>query len=198
MTRRPRTRVAWVAMMLCATLVSAACTGEDEPASAPSGSPAPTPEATAGGQVATKAKLGVVAGDLPRPARKRVRNGVSRTVDRWIDAAYVAGDYPRSDFTKAFPRFTQGAARQARRQRDLMSNADIGGRIDGLDVVQRTVVVDAVADRRRAAGATARVRLRFRTSGELEQVVTVKGRLFLTPGKKGWRVFGFDMTKGVR
>ncbi len=47
-----------------------------------------------------------------------------------------------------------------------------------------------------AAGATARVVLRFRTDGEVQRKVEVRGRLFLTPTPDGWRIFGYDVTKG--
>lgn len=197
MTRRPHRRTTGLALVLCAALVTGGCTGDDEPGTAGTATSSATPQESVE-TVPTKVRVGTIAGDLPKAARKRTRAGVGKAVDRWLDAAFVDGEYPRSDFRDAYPRFTKGAKRQARREADLMSNADVGERIEGVEVTRRVIVVHAVADRRRAAGATARVRLRFTTVGDLEQDVTVKGRLFLTRAKKGWRIFGFDMTKGVR
>jgi hypothetical protein len=48
----------------------------------------------------------------------------------------------------------------------------------------------------RAVGATARFVLRFRTEGKVARKIEVRGRLFLTPGPDGWRIFGYDVTKG--
>ena len=47
----------------------------------------------------------------------------------------------------------------------------------------------------RPSGATARFVLRFATSGDVQRKVEVRGRLFLTPGTDGWRIFGYDVTK---
>ncbi len=44
---------------------------------------------------------------------------------------------------------------------------------------------------------TARVRLGFRTTGELERTVRVQGRLYLTHNDGGWQVFGYDVSKGA-
>jgi hypothetical protein len=57
-------------------------------------------------------------------------------------------------------------------------------------------VLDVLAVRKHAVGVTARVYLRFRTTGHLKRDVRVQGRLYLTPTPAGWRVFGYDMTKG--
>ena len=46
---------------------------------------------------------------------------------------------------------------------------------------------------------TARVLLRFETSGQAQKKVTVTGRLFLTRSSGGaWQVFGFDVAKGAK
>jgi hypothetical protein len=59
------------------------------------------------------------------------------------------------------------------------------------------VRVDVLAVRTRPVGLTAHVFLSFDTSGKVERVVRVKGRLFLTHSDRGWKVFGYDMTKGA-
>jgi hypothetical protein len=167
--------------------------GSDQPTSAPQASattPAPAPA------VRTHVRYGAVTGRLPHAARHRLAARVTRVVDAWTAAAYLDGPYPRRHFDRAFPGFTPGARKQANRDRRLMSNQDIGGRIDGVVARRRGVVLDVLAVRKHAVGVTARVYLRFRTTGHLKRDVRVQGRLYLTPTPAGWRVFGYDMTKG--
>ena len=62
------------------------------------------------------------------------------------------------------------------------------------------MAVDLLATGGRARAATARVVLRFETRS-LDQTdpgrrVTVRGRLFLLPTARGWRIFGYDVTQG--
>ena len=47
-----------------------------------------------------------------------------------------------------------------------MSNQDIGAQIDAVEATTRKVTVDVLAVKGHAAGATARVVLRFRTDGD--------------------------------
>ena len=54
---------------------------------------------------------GTIVGRLPRKDRARVEKAVSDRAVRFLNAAYLAGDYPRQDFRNAFPGFTGGAAR---------------------------------------------------------------------------------------
>jgi hypothetical protein len=140
--------------------------------------------------------IGRVTGTLPREARRRLAHQIGDVVDGWMDAAYVGGDYPRGDFADAWPGFTDGARDRARHDRQLMSNADIGRRIEGVEAKRRRVTVDVLAVRQRPVAVTARVLLGFRTTGDVERKVRVQGRLYLTHGGHGWRVFGYDMTKG--
>ena len=78
-----------------------------------------------------------------------------------------------------------------------MSNQDIGSEIAGVEATTRKVTVDVLAVKGQASGATARFVLRFRTDGDVQRKVEVRGRLFLTPGADGWRIFGYDVTKGA-
>jgi hypothetical protein len=147
--------------------------------------------------VHTKVSVGHVPGKLSTEARKRAARNVGKVVDRWFDAAYVGGRYPREDFRDAFPGFTPGASASAHADRALMSNQPLGPRIDGVTATQRLVWVDVLPAGGRAAAATARFRLGFTTTGKAEQSVVVRGRLFLTPGPHGWKVFGYDVAKGT-
>lgn len=196
--RRPaRSGPIVAAILLALTLVAGACSSGDEtdkPASSTgattgSGSDGPAP-------IETRVNLGRVTGKLSKPARQRLEAAVTGVVDGWLDAAYVAGDYPRSDFSNAYPRFTSGAKADARRDRGLMSNQSIGKRIDAVTATRRRLRIDALAVHGRPVGVTARFILGFRTTGGLERDFEVRGRLFLTPAH-GWRVFGFDVNKGV-
>ncbi len=172
------------------------CSGDDSPAEpAPRASASST--ATTAPAVETTVRMGTVTGRLDRAGRRKARDQVAAAVDRWWDAAYVAGEYPRSDFADAFPGFTKGAARLARRQSATMSNAKVGDRVDTVEAVKRTVTVDVLAPGRKPAGATARVTLVLELSGDVERTDRVRGRVLLTPARtrSGWRVFGFDVRR---
>ena len=68
-----------------------------------------------------------------------------------------------------------------------------------MTTLQRKVSLDVLAPEGKPAGVTARVVLRFATSGQSQKTVTVTGRLFLTRTTGGaWRIFGFDVAKGAR
>jgi hypothetical protein len=146
--------------------------------------------------VETRVSFGVLTGKLPSDARQRLSSQVGDVVDGWIDAAYVGGDYPRRDFSDVWPGFTAGAQQEAHHDRALMSNEDVGDRIDGVELHKSTVKLDVLAVKQHPVGVTARVFIGFRTTGDVEREVRVKGRLFVTHTDRGWRVFGYDVTKG--
>ena len=191
----PTTTLATLLVLLLAVSLGGCSGGEDRhPAARPS---------TRGGDpttlhlraMPTTLRTGVVTGRLPRADRQRVVRAVGRVVDGWIDAAYLGGDYPRRDFRRAFPGFTAGARRLALADRSLMTNQDIGRRIDGVRPVRRVVDVDVLAAHGHAVGATARVRIGFRTTGALTRRYLVRARLALSH-TDGWQVFGYDATSG--
>ncbi|HEY1118654.1 MAG TPA: hypothetical protein VGE43_13160, partial [Acidimicrobiales bacterium] len=171
--------------------------GADDPGEPAAESPSGTPSATTGPAVPTKVSFGQVTGRLDRATRQQLATKVQAVVEGWTEAAYLGGDYPRRAFAESWPGFTRGAADQARRDRDLMSNQDIGDRIDGVEVRRNALVIDVLAVKGRPVGVTARVRLGFRTTGDLERTVRVTGRLFLTRTGGQWKVFGYDVTKGA-
>ncbi len=182
---------------VCLVLLTGACSGDSSESSAePDGDPGSS-EATDGpSPVETTATLGKVTGKLPKGKRSKTRKQVGRAVDAWFEAAYVGGDYPRNDFATSWPGFTTGAKADAKADKALMSNQDIGARISAVEATVRKVTVDVLAAKGRPAGATARVVLKFGTEGEVKRRVEVQGRLFLTPTPDGWRIFGYDVTKG--
>jgi outer membrane murein-binding lipoprotein Lpp len=189
-------RFSTAAIVCAATLLAGGCSSDDNqdnPTSDPSGS------ASGGDQVPIQAQVGKVEGRLKPAAAKAAVNGISSVVDRWFEAAYLSGDYPRSDFADSFPGFTPGAAKDAKQDSALMTNKQVGGDIDGVAADLKQVEVDLLAANRKAAGATARFTLVFTTSGSYAKEVSVKGRLFLTKGSEGkWRVFGYNVTRSAR
>lgn len=192
-TPRPRAAGA-VSLLLTIALAATACTDDagspDEPDSdAPGSSAAPAP-------LKTTATIGRVTGKLAHGARGPLKRKVSAVVDRWIDAAYVAGDYPRSDFKDAFPGFSTGARAEAHSDIELMTNVALGDRIDGVEATKRRVQVDVLAVKRIAVGVTAHFVLDFDTLGDVERSQHLKGRLYMTRHNGGWKVFGYDVTKG--
>ena len=139
----------------------------------------------------TRAEIGTVVGRLPGERRKAVREQVTEVLDRWWDAAYVGGAYPRTDFGR-YPGFTPGATRRATYDRDLMSNADIGDRVVSVTPLMRKARLDLLV--RRPAGAVghralrpahARRPVRARAPGAA--ALQVRGRVFLTRQPAGWR-----------
>jgi hypothetical protein len=186
-----------LSLFLGATM--AACRSESG-ASAPR-SPAPSAGADsvslAAAPVAVQARLHRVHGRLPDARRKAVRRQVASVVERWWDAAYLGGSYPRTRFSHAFPGFTVGARARARQDERLMSNRDIGARIDSVTPQRASMRLDVLAVAGQARGVTARFVLRFSTTGPRAGTSVVRGRVFLTRRHGPWRVFGYAVTKGA-
>ena len=189
-----------VLLVLALAVTLAACSGDSSDPSARPGDPGTSEPAGAtdapAPPVETEAAMGRVTGQLPQEKRSKVRDQVAHAVDAWFDAAYVGGDYPRDDFADAWPGFTTGAQAEAQGDKALMSNQDIGADIAGVEATARKVTVDVLAVKGKPSGATARFVLKFRTDGDVQRKVEVRGRLFLTPEADGWHIFGYDVTKG--
>jgi hypothetical protein len=190
-----------VVLLLVLAVVLAACSGDDADSSGSGdtgdAAGAPADGATdAPAPVETTAMLGKVRGKLPQGKRSKVRQQVAHAVDEWFDAAYVDGDYPRNDFSTSWPGFTTGAKADAEGDKALMSNQDIGSDVSSVRATARRVSVDVLAVHGHAQGATARFVLKFKTDGDVQRKIEVSGRLFLAPSPDGWRIFGYDVTKG--
>ena len=197
MSRSASWRTSTATALLVLALAAGGCSGRDGDDDA-SDTPSPTTTAQpAPPEVKIRARVATVAGELPRQRRRAVARDVGRVVDRWFEAAYVGGDYPRSNFRHAWPGFTVGARDLARRERKLTSNAVLGARTDSVRAIAKDVRVDVFSPKRKPAGATARFRLVFRTAGDAERRVRVSGRLVLTRVKGTWRVFGFDVQRSA-
>lgn len=192
-TRTTHRRVAIATLVTTLLLAGAGCSGDDtdpDSESASSATPSGPPP------LQTTSKVGVVSGKLSKERQARVKQRVAEVVDDWIDAAYVGGDWPRTEFGDAYPHFTPGAAKDAARDAGLMSNQRIAARLDGVRATQRRLLVDLLAVNRRPAGVTARFVVAMRLSGEVERTERVAGSLFLTWREGGWKVFGYDVQRG--
>jgi hypothetical protein len=185
----------WVAALLIGLLMGG-CSGNNEGTSS---SKEPAGSADGGTTVPLQAEVGKVAGRLKPAAAAAASAGVTKVVDGWFESAYIGGEFPRTDFTDAFPGFLPGAAKDAVKDAALMTNEMIGGDIDRVTADLKQVKVDVLAADDRAAGATARFTLVFTTTGSYAKQVSIRGQLFLTRnGKKGWQVFGYDVTRSAR
>jgi hypothetical protein len=123
-----------------------------------------------------------------------------RAISTYFRNAFLAVSYPRSDFGNAFASFSAGAARKARHDRDLLTNAGLGA--DTVAVVPRhqAAYLSVLAPGRVAVGITANIHLRLLVEhGQAPaQQVTVKGRLLLTRRKSGgWQIFGYDLSRSA-
>lgn len=151
--------------------------------------------ASSSGEVRTVVVPGKRLGRLSPDRHRLASRRIAAVVDGWWEAAFLDATYPRTRYQGSFPGFTRTAAGQAWRQRDLTTSARLGDRIDSLEPLRRRVAVDVLATRQVPRAATARVRMDYRTTGEVEKRIRVQGRLLLTYDR-GWKVFGFDLTQG--
>lgn len=200
MTRLTRTRtrvVRIVAAITALTFVVSACSGDGEDAP-DADSPAPSESVEAAVEVVTDSTIGAVAGRLGPDKQEVIREEVTAVVEDYTDWAYLAGDYPRTEWDFPVPHLTPRASRRVERDLLLATNADIGATIDSVTPVSRTVTVDVLSPKGEPAGATGRFEVTFATEGDAgEQEVTVKGRLVLVPDPAGWVVVGHYFSKGA-
>lgn len=179
------------ALVVVSGLLLGGCSGGDE-------EPAPAPGSASSAEdvrVVTDSGIGKVKGPLSPPRRAEVVRDVTAVVDAWSTKAY-GGDYPRTRFDDAFAAFTPYARALARKKTSLLSNASVGGDLEAVTIARRVVRVDVLAPRGKVAGATARIRIVLDLSGPTDRREVVTGRLLLSPTAKGWRVFGFDVSRG--
>jgi hypothetical protein len=204
--RRTRRRVVPPALGLLLAASSAACTGGSEP------SVEPTRDATTGQasgsasvprptSVPFRTEVTHVAGRLPLRDRRVVATRVGRTLTAYVDAAFLGGDYPRSDFTASFDAFTEGGARQARGDTALLTNQPLGATTRTVQATRRTAYLSVLAPGGTVAGATAAVDLVFRVDrgSQPGRRVHLKGRLLLTKDRSGaWAIFGYDLNRSSK
>lgn len=191
-------RCAGLALAVLLALTGTACTSGADPSASPERLSRSDAQASLASHppVPTTARIHRVYGRLPDARRKAVRRQVGEVVDRWWDAAYLGGTYPRSNFPSAFPGFTDAAEQRARADKALLTNQTRAPHVDAVTPRRRTVSLDILATRGRARSVTAHVLLRFDSTGERPATTTVRGRLFLTHKRGAWRIFGYDLAKG--
>lgn len=153
-----------------------------------------------GREVALDVRIGKVAGKLPKRHRSRVARQVGGVVDRWFEAAYVGGDYPRKGFGKSWPQFTRDTRRQAVGDRFLTSNAGIGPSTRSVQAVRKRAHVDVLAWNGKPHAATARFALVFDAQGKKRTARhKVGGRLMLVlDSRRKWRVVGYDVSRSSK
>ncbi len=137
MTRAARRASGALALTLVLALTAGGCRDSEETPAEPGTAAAPSSSAPDEPAVETKVSFGELTGRLPKPERARVEQQIVGVVDGWTEAAYLGGDYPRRDFADSWPGFTAGAQALAKRDKALMSNQDIGDRIDGVGAPQQ-------------------------------------------------------------
>lgn len=185
------------AALLVLLLGATACTSDD-----PAERSGETAEDVAAAPLdPTEVEVGEVVGDVARERRRTAAQEVAQVVERWWAAAYDEPALPlaRGDVGEdLFPGFTAGAAARARADRDVTTAAGLDERVEEVAVQRRRVVVDLLGRRGRPEAATARVLLVLapRAGDEELRPVRRSGRLLLTRGPQGWRVFGYDLRKG--
>jgi hypothetical protein len=180
----PRSLKVFAAPLLALALTVSACSGDDEPDQPET--PISAPEVKS---IETTARVAKITGRLPKNQRQKTVAAVTGAVDGWWDAAYLT-----VDAKNPFPGFTAGAARLAKRDADIMTNARFADGADGLVATRRVVTVDVLAARQKAAGVTAKVLLVFETEGDKARRVTVRGTVELSRDNGRWRIFGYRMS----
>jgi hypothetical protein len=190
-------RCAALALAVLAPLALAGCQSGSDPSASPERLSHNDPQVTLSAHpVETRTKIHRVFGRLPDRQRKAVRLQVGAVVDRWWDASYLGGSYPRSTFPQAFPGFTKAAEKRARSDKALLTNQTQGPHIDAVTPTHRTIALDILATGKQARTVTASFVLKFATEGDKAGTTTVRGRRFLVRERGEWRIFGYDVAKG--
>lgn len=191
-------RCAGALLVVLLLTASTACTGSatpsPPPAASPSGTPAPAPAS-----VPLRVQVTHLSGRLPTGRSRVLVAGVRRTLASYVDAAFLSGTYPRSDFSGAFSSsFTSGAARRAGADASLLTNRSLGRSTRSVRATRRTAYLSVLAPQGKVAGVTAAVDLVFLVDrgDRARQRVHLHGRLLLTRGAAGgWRIFGYDVSR---
>jgi hypothetical protein len=196
-------------LLLAATMV--ACRQDDDGPAPRTGSERAEPGRTAAGAAAgldLTVRVTRVSGRLPAARREAVAAKVGRVIGTYVQAAYLEGagagqgaaatrsvGERGTAATGAFAAFTPDAARQARRDRDLLTSAGFGD-ARKVQPLEATAFLSVLAPKGRPVGATARTTLRFAVTGAdgTTRQRQVRGRVLLTPQNGDWRIFGYELS----
>lgn len=207
-SHRPGRSRGTLAALLATILLAGGCTGTDDAGPSPDPERSQLPDRSVGAPatlepkpVPMQVRVGRTAGTKLRKRQvKAVEQQVSRVLSDYFDAAYLAGSYPRAGHPGAFTVFTPGVRPSARRDSDLLTNATVARRIQGVVPRRKEARLDLLVPHRSVSGVTARIRLVFRTEtaqGRGQRVV-VTGRLLLSRSSNGpWRIFGYDVRRSA-
>lgn len=185
-------------------LSAAGCTSDDGPAATPS----PTPSASQGATATleprpapAQVRVTRVSGWMRPKDREVLADNVGKVVTAYFEDAYLGGDQPRTSFDDGFATFTRDAARSARRDQQLTTNAELGPTAEAVVPRQQRAFLSVLSPKGVATGVTAKVDLAYlvQRADRPDRLVTVRGRLLLTRGTSGaWQIFGYDLTRGDR
>ena len=184
-------------------VVGAGCTGADGPEATPS-----TPTVSEGATATleprpapARVRVTRVAGRMRPKDREVLAANVGKVVSAYFDDAFLGGTQPRTRFGDGFATFTRDAARQARRQQQLTTNAKLGPTAEAVVPRRQRAFLSVLAPKGVATGVTAKVDLAYlvQRADRPDRTVTVRGRLLLTRAASGgWEIFGYDLTRGDR
>ncbi len=129
-----------------------------------------------------------------RPALKRL---IAKPIAAWVSAGFSAAAAAGGSYPKAFEGWTRDAARLARRDDDVTTNALMDKDLSGVVIAASRARLYVFAAKGRTGGATARVNVRM--TGERQNgsstSYAVTGSLYLTREQSRWRIFGYDLTR---
>lgn len=172
-------------------LLLASCTSDPTSSDSPTPGDTPTTPTSTAAPVELESRVTRVAGRLPERRRAQVAEAVGRLVSDYLESAYVAGGADG-----AFDAFTARARRTASREADLLTVRGLGEGVQ-VSVADAAAYVSVLAPRARLVGATARIEVDLEVEdGEELRRVPLRGRLMLTPTEDGWRIFGYDLSRG--
>ena len=184
-------------MVVALAAGSAACTHHTTPAASVS----PSPSASVAPPVPLSIRVTRVSGKLSAANASSLQSSVGATLDRYFDAAYLGGTYPRTDFSTALSLFPANLATQAKHDTVLLTNAALGGSTQSVTAKVKTAYLSVFAPHNKPAGVSARINLVYvdNRGDQPAREVTVSGRLMLTPTKSGsWRIFGYSISRSTQ
>ncbi len=188
LARLVRRAVLVVVLALAVAALDGCTNGVEEPTSDSSSSPTAGAEQVK--ELRVVSRVTRVAGYVSRDRRQQLAQGTGRLVTSYVTSALL--DRERQP---AWDGFTDGAARLARRDRDVLTLAGVD---EDAQVEPRRVsaYVSVLAPHHKVRGATARIDIRLSVTRDgVSSPVHLSGRLLLTPTKKGLRVFGYDLQR---
>ena len=205
--RSSLSRLALLAAIAVGALSTASCThdsGDDGPASPSPSAPQSTSTADSTTLSKSNARLTVsieqMKGGVPKSHRAGIRHAIAKPIERWMDAAYLTGTYPRERYTADdFPGWTGQAATLARHDQRVTTNAAVSRHIVGVVADRRSAGLYVFAVGGHTGGATARINLKMTAEkpDHTRTTFVVSGELYLTPDDGHWRIFGYDLHRTV-